>query len=146
MNKTILIGRLVRDPELKKTQSQVSVCSLTVAVDRKFKNAAGEKEADFIGCVAWRQQAEFICKYFHKGSRIAITGSIQTRNYDDANGKKVYVTEIVIDEAEFVDSKSSEPAGDGTAAPGAMYQMPVVPDAKGVFLPTVDDDTLPFDL
>ena len=106
MNRCVIIGRLTKEPEVKNTANQVPVCSFTVAVDRKFKNKDGEKETDFINCVAWRQTANFIGSYFHKGSKIGIVGSIQTRTYDDKNGQRQYITEIVVDEAEFVESKS----------------------------------------
>lgn len=111
MNKVILIGRLTRDAELKSTPSGVSVCTFSIAINRRFKNAEGKYDADFINCVAWRNTAEFISKYFGKGSQIAIVGSIQTRNYDDKDGKKIYVTEVVADEAYFVGDKkeSAEP-------------------------------------
>ncbi len=101
MNKSVLIGRLTKAPELKTTASGVSVCSFTIAVNRRFKNSEGKYDADFINCVAWRQQAEFICKYFDKGSMLALCGSIQTRSYD-SDGRKVYVTEVVADEVSFV--------------------------------------------
>jgi single-strand DNA-binding protein len=139
MNKTILIGRLVKDPEVKTTQSQVPFCSFTIAVDRKFKNANGERQADFLACVAWRQQASFLGQYFQKGSRVAVIGNLQSRSYDDANGKKVYVTEVVCDEIEFVDGKKEEqePEQNQQAAPAV----------DGGFYPSMDDDTtLPFDL
>lgn len=145
MNKVILVGRLVKDPEVKTTQSQIALCGFVIAIDRKFKTASGERQADFISCVAWRQQAEFLGKYFQKGSRLAIVGNLQSRTYDDANGKKVYVTEVVVDEIEFVDSKkSTENQGDngnyGHAAPPA-------PAVDNGFYPAMDDDTtLPFDL
>ncbi|MCH4153879.1 MAG: single-stranded DNA-binding protein [Saccharofermentans sp.] len=106
MNKVELVGRLAKDPEVKMTSTQTPYCNFTVAVDRKFKDANGERQADFISCVAWRQTATFIGKYFHKGNRIGLTGSIQTRNYEDSNGQKRYVTEVVIDDAEFVESSS----------------------------------------
>jgi len=107
MNKVILIGRLTKEPEVKTTSSSISVCKFILAVDRSFKDANGQRQADFINCVAWRQTANFISSYFHKGSKIAVIGSIQTRNYDDKDGKKVYVTEIVVDEAEFVESSGN---------------------------------------
>jgi len=107
MNKVLLVGRLTKDPEVKATSSQVKVCNFTVAVDRRYKDANGQKQADFINCVAWRQTAEFIGKYFSKGQRIGLVGSIQTRTYDDNNGQRHYVTEVLIDEAEFVDSANS---------------------------------------
>jgi len=112
MNKVILIGRLAKDPEVKNTASQVSVCRFTIAVDRKFKDQNGQRQADFINCVAWRQTANFISQYFHKGSRIAVVGSIQTRSYDNQQGQRQYVTEVVVEEAEFVESASnSRPQG-----------------------------------
>ena len=111
MNKVELVGRLTKDPEIKLTQSQTQFCGFTLAVDRRFKDSNGERQADFINCVAWKERAVFIQKYFHKGNRIGICGSIQTRTYDDNDGKKVFVTEVLVDEAEFVESasKPSEP-------------------------------------
>lgn len=105
MNKAILIGRLTRDPELRTTQSQISVATFTLAVDRRFKNKDGEREADFINVVAWRSTAEFVGKYCKKGTKLAICGNIQTRNYENKEGNKVYVTEVVADEVEFAESK-----------------------------------------
>lgn len=107
MNKVELIGRLTKDPEIKMTTIQTPYCNFTVAVDRRFKDANGQRQADFISCVAWRQTASFIQKYFRKGSRIGICGSIQTRNYEDQNGQKHYITEVVVDEAEFVESTNN---------------------------------------
>lgn len=107
MNKVILIGRLTADPNTKNTANGTTVTKFTLAVDRRFKDANGQRQADFISCLAWKQTATFISSYFHKGSKIAITGSIQTRNYDDKDGKKVYVTEVVVDEAEFAESSGS---------------------------------------
>ena len=117
MNKAMLVGNLTRDPERRTTQSGISVTSFTVAVQRRFKSQDGQQQADFINCVAWRQTAEFIAKYFTKGSRIGIVGTIQTRNYEDSNGVRRYVTEVVVDEAEFVTSKGRKPAEqEGNAA------------------------------
>lgn len=104
-NKVIIGGKLTADPELKTTQSGISVTSFTVAVNRKVKSG-DEQKADFITVVAWRGTAEFICKYFHKASSITIVGSLQTRNWTDDNGNKRYVTEVVAEEAYFVDSRS----------------------------------------
>lgn len=101
MNKAILTGRITKDPEMKTTQSGINTCSFTVAVQRKFKNAEGNYDADFINCVSWRAQAEFVSKYFKKGSPIEVCGSIQTRNYKDKDGKTVYVTEINVEEVGF---------------------------------------------
>jgi len=132
MNKVILIGRLTKDPELRYTASNVANCMFTIAVDRRYKTENGPT-ADFIPVVAWRQTAEFISKYFSKGSKIAITGSIQTRSWDDSEGKRRYVTEVIIDDAEFVDSKRQdsgysqapmpeEPRAQKSAAPKAEGQ------------------------
>lgn len=108
MNKVTLIGRLTKEPELKLTAKQTAYCNFTLAVDRRFKDANGDKQSDFINCVAWKQTADFINKYFHKGSRIGVCGSIQTRSYEDKNGQKVFITEVVVDEAEFVESRAAE--------------------------------------
>lgn len=110
LNKVILGGRLTADPELKTTPSGISVTSFTVAVNRRFGGKAGEEaQADFINVTAWRQTAEFITKYFCKASSICIAGSIQTRSWADQQGQKRFATEIVADEAYFVDAKSEMP-------------------------------------
>ena len=148
MNKAVLMGRLTRDPELRTTSSQIPVCSFTLAVDRRFKNASGERQADFISIVAWRQQAEFVSKYFRKGSRMAVVGTIQTRGWDDTEGKRHSVTEVIADEIYFTESKRSSESGDSgnterTGQPGPAGQNN---DGDG-FFPGPDDDTaLPFDI
>ena len=106
-NKAILIGRLTADPELKQTPNGVSVCSFSIACDRAFSGRNGERQTDFINIVTWRQQAEFVSKYFSKGRLIGIDGSIQTRNYEDKNGNKRTAVEVVAYRAFFVDSKNS---------------------------------------
>lgn len=106
MNKAILVGNLTREPEMRATPNGVSVTSFTVAVNRRYKSQDGQQQTDFINCVAWRGTAEFIAKYFTKGSKIGVIGTIQTRTYDDQNGNKRYVTEVVCDEAEFAGSKA----------------------------------------
>lgn len=116
MNKVILMGRLTKDPEVKQTPSNIAVCSFTIACDRRFKNQNGERQSDFISCVAWRQQATLLGNYFHKGSRIAVVGSLQSRSYDDQNGQKRYVTEVVVDEIEFVDTRAE---GQGSSVPAS---------------------------
>ena len=118
MNKVELVGRLTKDPEVKLTSNQTPFCNFTVAVDRRFKDSNGQRQADFISCVAWRQTATFIQKYFRKGNRIGLTGSIQTRTYDDQNGQKRYITEVVVDEAEFVES------GNGQSGEQAYHEAP----------------------
>ena len=107
MNKWCGIGRMVKDTEIKQTSNNSKLCSFTIAVDRRFKDKDGNRQADFINCLAWGKNAEFIGKYFKKGSKIAVIGSIQTRTYADKDGKTVYVTEVVVDEAEFVESISN---------------------------------------
>ncbi len=139
MNKVVLVGNLARDPELRTTQSGVSVCSFTIAVNRRFANAQGVREADFISCVAWRQTAEFISRYFTKGSRIGVSGSLQTRTYDAQDGTKRYVTEVQVDEAEFVTPRSQ---GDNPAAPAPRNDPAPFGGADG--FTEVEDDPLPF--
>lgn len=107
LNKVVLCGRLTAKPELKQTPSGVSICNFTLAVNRRFAKE-GEQQADFITVVAWRQTAEFITKYFDKGNCICITGSLQTRSWQDDHGNKRFATDVVADEAMFVDNKSEE--------------------------------------
>ena len=146
MNKAILIGRLTVNPELKKTQSGVSVCSFSVAVNRRFSDANGNRRADFIGCVAWRQTAEFICNYFAKGRMIGLVGSIQTRDWTDNEGRKRYATEVIVDEAYFMEGKAEEHrAQQQQSAPyqAALQSFDSLPDGAD-FMPGVSDDDLPF--
>ena len=110
LNKVVIAGRLTSDPELKTTQMGVSVTSFTIAVNRRFQREGAEQQADFISCTAWRQTAEFITKYFAKGSSICVTGSIQTRKWQDQNGQMRYGTDVVVDEAMFVDAKGEGPS------------------------------------
>lgn len=116
MNRVILIGRLAVDPEIRYTQSNKCVASYRLAVDRSFKSE-GQPEADFLPCVAWGKNAEFCQKYLHKGMKIAVEGHIQTRSYDDKDGKKVYVTEIIADHHEFCESKGGTSSGGAVSAP-----------------------------
>jgi len=110
MNKVVLIGRLTKDPELRYTSSNVPTVNFTLAVNRTFANQNGVREADFISIVVWRKQAENVAKYMAKGSQVAVEGRIQTRNYDGADGKKVYVTEVVADNVEFIEAKGQRQA------------------------------------
>lgn len=154
MNKAILMGRLTRDPELRNTQSNIPVCTFTLAVDRRFKNANGERQADFIQIVAWRQQAEFASKYFRQGSKMVVVGSIQTRNWDDAEGRRHYATEVVAEEIYFAESKKSEggaapAAGSGYGRPSNTYSNKPYDSSAGdrFIAATPEDDTdLPFDI
>ena len=141
MNKAILVGRLTKDPELKTTASGVSVCSFTIAINRRFRNAEGNYDADFINCVAWRQQADFLSKFFSKGRMVGVIGSIQTRNYE-RDGQRVYITEVVADEISFVDSKSQgDSAPQSASAPSANTNSFGADDG---FIPMPADDDLPF--
>ena len=101
-NKVILIGNMTADPELKQSTSGISVCSFNIAVNRRLKNENGQQACDFIPIVAWRQQAEFVCKYFKKGQPILICGQLQIRSWNDNQGQKRYATEVVADEVAFV--------------------------------------------
>lgn len=107
MNKAIIIGRVTKDIDVRITTTGKSVCNFTLAVNREFKNDKGEREADFISCVSYGSQADIISKYVHKGDRFGVTGRIQTRNYEK-NGQKVYVTEVIVESFEFLESKKSE--------------------------------------
>ena len=153
-NKVIIGGRLTADPELKTTPSGISVTSFTIAVNRRFGGRNGEDSvADFISVTAWRQTAEFITRYFRKASSICVTGSLQTRNWTDNNGVKHYATEVVADEAYFVDAKSESPL-----AVREAQAQPYIPESYGApayatpaasvdlpkFEEITDDEDLPF--
>ncbi len=147
MNRAILVGNLTRDPEVRVLNSGVSVCSFTVAVNRRFANQQGEREADFIPVVVWRAQAESCARYLRKGSKVAVCGTIQTRSYDAQDGTKRYVTEVVADEVQFLDSRSGAADMDAPAAPA--YSAPAqpakpAPVKPGEDLQTIEEDDLPF--
>ncbi|MCR4620884.1 MAG: single-stranded DNA-binding protein [Clostridiales bacterium] len=144
MNKVILVGNLTRDPEPYTTQGGVNRCNFTIAVQRRFANQQGVREADFIPCVAWRAQADFITRYFTKGKKIGVVGTLQTRSYDAQDGTKRYVTEVVVDEAEFVTPmgegerrENAEPYPRSDAGAAAPAQQPSQ-------MEEADDDELPF--
>lgn len=139
MNKVVLVGRLTKDVELRTTPQGVSVCSFTIAVNRRFKNASGEYEADFINCVAWRQTAEFLSKYFSKGRMVGISGSIQTRSWEK-DGERRYATEVLAEEAYFVDSKSSDSNSVSRQSDDSDAGFSV----DSGFMPIPADDDLPF--
>ncbi len=116
INKVILMGRLTADPELRQTQSGISSCRFTVAIDRRFADKnTGERQADFINVVAWRQQAEFVSRYFNKGRMIIVEGSIRNNNYTDNNGVKHYGYDVVADNVSFGESKSASSANNGSS-------------------------------
>lgn len=137
------MGRLTRDPELRTTPSGVSTCSFTVAVDRRYKSADGQTQADFIQIVAWRQTADFVSKYFSKGSRILVTGSIQTRTWDDKDGNKRYVTEVVAEDVEFCESKRNDGSSYNGGNFGGASQQSSSSDG-GYFAIDDDDSGVPF--
>ena len=107
MNRVVLVGRITKDPELKKTNNNNSVVNFTIAVNRTFTNASGEREADFINCVAWNKTAENMAAYLNKGSLIGVDGRIQTRSYEGNDGKRVYITEVFVDNLQFLESRQS---------------------------------------
>lgn len=108
MNRTVLVGRLVKDPELRYTPSGVAVATFTLAVNRPFTNQQGEREADFINCVLWRKPAENVSNYLKKGSLAGVDGRIQTRSYDGQDGKRVYVTEVLAESVQFLDTRNND--------------------------------------
>lgn len=135
-NKVILIGYLTDTPELKQTQTGISVASFTIGVNRRY-SAEGRQETDFINIVCWRKTAEFVCRYFGKGSAILVCGSLQTRTYTDRDGIKRHASEVVADEAAFVERKSESAQTGGVPAYGA-------PDSGGSFEKLDPEDELPF--
>ena len=125
LNSVTLMGRLVADPELKTTQNGTSVASFRLAVERNYAPQGQERQADFIPCVAWRQTAEFISKYFAKGRMIAVEGSLQSRNYEDKNGQKRTAYEVIVDQAYFADSRPAAPAQETPPAAPPVAPPPV---------------------
>lgn len=149
INNVVLVGRLTRDPELRYTPQNQAVGTFGLAVNRQFKNANGEREADFINCVIWRQQAENLANFAKKGSLIGITGRIQTRNYENQQGQKVYVTEVVADNFQMLESNKTQ--GQQANKPKAQNKKPQEPDpfkapAADPFAggTEISDDQLPF--
>ena len=156
MNKAILVGRLTKDPELKMTENtKREVCQFTIAVNRPYTNEDGERKADFINCVVWDKLAENLSKYQKKGNQVAVEGRIQTRNYDDKDGKKVYVTEVFVSNVTFLDSKGSNdsvnnleepPVKAGSITGEEIDSMPIANDPFTNFGNEVqiNDEDLPF--
>lgn len=138
MNKVILMGRLTRDPDIRYTQQQMCAARLTLAVDRRFKKDGEQQTADFISCVAFGKTGEFIEKYCHQGTKLVVEGRIQTGSYTNRDGNKVYTTDVVVEQAEFAESKSattreSRPEPSSASGDGFMN----IPDG-------VEDEGLPF--
>ena len=148
LNRIILVGRLTADVKLKYTQSGKAVANFTLAVNRPFKNAQGETDADFIMCQAWGKQAENLAQYMSKGSQIGIDGRIQTRSYEGQDGKRVYVTEVVADNVQFLESKKS--GGQQTQQqpqshqPSYTQQAPPQQENRQLEPIDISDDDLPF--
>lgn len=135
MNKVTLLGRLAKDPEMRYTSTNnIPVCNFTLAVNRRFQRQGEERQADFFPIVVWDKLADFCGKYFTKGRQVAIVGRLQTRSWDDKDGQKRYVTEIVAEEAYFADSKKDNNTEDSTATTAQA----------GGFFPVEDDNELPF--
>ena len=142
MNKVILMGRLTRDPEVRYTQTNNTlVCTFSLAVNRRFKQD-GQPDADFINIVAWSKTGEFCSKYFKKGQQVGVIGRLQTRNYDDKDGKKVYVTEVIAEETYFADSRRDGEGGSANSFNGVDAPFNSS-EGSSDFTPVTDDD-LPF--
>lgn len=143
MNRAVLVGRLTRDPDLRYTPNGVAVANFNLAVNRPFKDQNGESQADFINCVAWRKQAENLANFMKKGSQIGIDGRIQTRSYEDKDGKTVYVTEVVADSIQFLDSRKSETQRNNETNQQQAQQQsdPFQEDGQAI---DISDDELPF--
>lgn len=142
INRAVLIGRLTRDPELKYTANGVAVASFTMAVNRQFTNANGEREADFISCIVWRKAAENFCNYTHKGSLVGIDGRIQTSSYEK-EGQRVYSTQVVVDSFSLLEPKQqSQQRGQQSNASDALHDNFGQPANNNDF--DIDDNDLPF--
>ena len=145
MNKVMLIGRLTKDPDLRYTQSGTAVANFTLAVNRRY-NPNGEQEADFINCVAWQKAAEFVADYFHKGKQMALEGRLQVRSYDGDDGKRRWVTEVVVEQMEFVGSKNDKGnSGNGNSGGGTHSGSSSSYEGLGLGQEVMfDDNDLPF--
>lgn len=137
INNVVLVGRLTRDPELRYTPSNVAVATFSLAVNRNFKNQAGDYEADFISCIMWRQQAENFANWLKKGALVGITGRIQTRSYDNQQGQRVYVTEVVAESFQILEKKDN-------AANNASIENQIPPSFEKTNPMDISDDNLPF--
>lgn len=142
INKVILGGRLTNDVELKSTPSGVSAAQFSLAVNRSYSKD-GQQQTDFINCTAWRQTAEFISRYFRKGSSLCIVGNIQTRSWNDQNGQKRYATDVIVDEALFVDSKNESQGAGAASTTGYVPEAYTTPQNQN-YEDVSADDSLPF--
>lgn len=139
LNVIALMGRLTAEPELRQTPNGIATCSFTVAVDRSFVKSGEERKADFINVVTWRGTAEFVCKYFHKGSMIAVDGSLQTRNYEDKNGVKRTAFEVVANNINFTGEKAGGGTNPNYAAPAANPAHTAAPAPVSFAAGSADD-------
>lgn len=144
INRVILVGRLTKDPEYRQTPSGVSVATFTLAVNRSFTNSQGEREADFINVVVFRKQAENVNKYLSKGSLAGVDGRIQSRNYENNEGRRVFVTEVVADSVQFMDSKGSNQQNSQPQQQQGQAPAGNNPFANDNGINDIDDSTLPF--
>lgn len=146
INRVTLTGRLTRDVDLRATKSGLTVGMFTLAVDRQYTGRDGARKADFINCIIWRKPAENLAKYAHKGSLIGVDGRVQTRNYDDKNGQRVYVTEVVVDNFAFLGSNdnSNRNASNSQSAPTAPTSTTKQDPFAGNSELDISDDDLPF--
>ena len=142
INRVVLTGRLTRDVDLRYTQGGAAVATFNLAVDRRFTNQQGEREADFVSCVIWRKSAENFANFFHKGSLVGIEGRIQTRNYENQQGQRVYVTEVIVENFSFLESKSS--TGNGSYQNNRPQNNTSDPFANNGGSVDITDDSLPF--
>jgi single-strand DNA-binding protein len=143
LNNVSLVGRLTKDVELRYTPSNVAIATFTLAVNRTFKNENGDREADFINCVMWRQQAENLANWAKKGALIGVTGRIQTRSYDNQQGQRVYVTEVVAEQFQFLESRNSQGQSQGQKRQ-AQQEMPDFSRSANTNPLDISDDMLPF--
>ena len=150
INRVVLVGRITRDVEHKTTPSGVSVVSFTLAVNRNFTSAGGEREADFINCVTWRASADFMRNYVKKGNLLGVDGRMQTRNYQDNDGRTVYITEVVADSVQLLESRNTNQSNqaDNTGQFKNRYEENQSNDAQDEFYEStntlIGDDDLPF--
>jgi single-strand DNA-binding protein len=144
MNRVVLIGNLTADPELRKTQSDISVCTFRLAVQRRFTNQQGVREADFINIVTWRQTAELCARYLTKGRKCGVSGVLQTRSYEAQDGTKRHVSEVVADEVEFLGTPQGDANKQHAEEPAALPEPPPSFSSGTTGFTQVDDDELPF--
>ncbi|MEG9242618.1 single-stranded DNA-binding protein [Streptococcus thermophilus] len=148
INSTVLVGRMTKDAELKYTGNNIAVASFSLAVKRNFKDANGERETDFINCVIWRQQAENLANWAKKGALVGITGRIQTRNYENQQGQRVYVTEVVAENFQMLESHSAREGGNANSGYNQQQQGQNFARESGPYGNSnpmdISDDLLPF--